>query len=160
MNQIIRLVKENKLTTFVIVIFVLMVIVFHQLFSLLVPNTGKPIYGNTEGKEEAKVDPSLYETLKTTLKEDKMVEEVEVIEGEKLITFIITVTADTTVDQAKSLAPKTLEGFSDVQKAFYNFQIFVKKVDEAQNNFPISAYKHPKSDGYSWTKDREIEVAE
>lgn len=160
MNQIIRIIKENKLTVAVVIIFILMVILGHNLFNLLVPNTGKPIYAEMEGKEEARVDSSVYQELKDNLNKEEIVENVEIIEEEKLITFIITVTSDTTIDKAKALAPKTLEGFNDIQKAYYNYQIYVIKTDEALNNFPISGYKHPKSDGYSWTKDREIEVAE
>ena len=48
-----------------------------------------------------------------------------------------------------------LEPFNDSQKGYYDFQVFVTKESEAENNFPIIAYKHHNSSEFVWSKDRE-----
>ena len=59
-------------------------------------------------------------------------------------------------DTAKSLANKVLEEFDADQKSFYDFQVFVKKDNDA-SDFPIIGYKQNKKEGFTWTKDRVAE---
>ena len=46
-----------------------------------------------------------------------------------------------------------IEQFSDAEKAYYDFQIFIKNVKNVEQ-FPIVGYKHHGKDNISWTKDR------
>lgn len=43
-----------------------------------------------------------------------------------------------------------------MKKKYYDFQIFLKKSDKAENSkqFPVVGYKHHVRDEIRWTKDR------
>lgn len=147
--------KKHKATVIVIVIFIVLVIVGYNVYNLLVPNTGKPIYGNRlDGKDAVAVTTDSYNQVKTGLEQETFVSSVTTDERGKLINVIVTVENDTTLDTAKTLGDKVLTYFTDAQKAYFDFQILVKKADTTQLSFPIIGYKHHMSEGFTWTKDR------
>ena len=58
-------------------------------------------------------------------------------------------------NEAKKLVDNILEPFTESQIGYYDFQVFIKKEDTSENDFPIIGYKHHNSSTFSWTKDRE-----
>jgi len=148
------LIKKNKYTIIAIVVFIILVFCLYQAKELFFPNTGKAIYGDRlVGKVE--VDKEVYKTVKSKIKENEKVKEVTTRENDKLINISIVVNDDTSIDDAKKLTDSILEPFTDSQKGYYDFQVFISKESEAENNFPIIAYKHHNSSGFVWTKNRD-----
>jgi len=148
------LIKKNKYTIIAIVVFIILVFCLYQAKELFFPNTGKAIYGDRlVGKVE--VDKEVYKTVKSKIKENEKVKEVTTRENGKLINISIVVNDDTSIDDAKKLTDSILEPFTDSQKGYYDFQVFISKESEAENNFPIIAYKHHNSSGFVWTKNRD-----
>ena len=76
-------------------------------------------------------------------------------ENGRTINLTITVKNDTSIQDAKATINGMLDLFTDSQKGYYDFQVFIVKTDDAENNFPIIGYKHHNSSEFSWTKDRE-----
>lgn len=149
-----NLVRKNKYTIIAVVIFTVIVFCLAQAKELFFPNTGKAIYGDRlVGKVE--VDKEIYKTVKAKIKENENVKKVTTSESGKLINISIVVNNETSINDAKKITDSILEPFTDSQKGYYDFQVFISKESEKENNFPIIAYKHHNSSSFVWTKDRE-----
>lgn len=145
--------KRNKATVITIVIFLILVIILFQVKNIFFPNTGKAIYGNRlEGIEEVEISKETYENVEKVLKEESVLSSSTDIAG-KLVKIFITVNDDTTLETAKTYGKKALEPFSEEQKKYYDFQIYIQKKTSSEQ-FPIIGYKHHAKQEITWTKDR------
>ncbi len=149
-----KMVKKNKFTIIVVLLFTILIFCTYEVKKLFFPNEGKAIYGDRlVGKVE--VDKSVYQTVESKIKESDKVKKATARENGKLINIYITVADDTSIEDAKKLTSNILEPFTDSQKGYYDFQVFITKESASENNFPIIAYKHHNSSDFVWTKDRE-----
>lgn len=156
MTELKRFFKKNKFTILIVVIFIVLVIIGASLFQLLVPNTGKAIYGNRlDGKVE--VTQTTYDEVVNALKQQTFVVEASTDERGKLINILVTVSDDTSLESAKTLGQIAYNVFTEEQKQYYDFQMIITKNDKEQKSFPIMGYKHPQSADFVWTKDRSNE---
>ncbi len=145
-------VKRNKGTIIAIVIFLVILVFFVQVFNMFMSNDEKALYGNRlDGKEAVSISSDNIKKIKQALKDETKKCEVE--EQGRILNVIITVNDDANLDSAKNLASKVLEQLKDKQKKYYDIQVFIKKSIET-NDFPIIGYKHHTKDNYTWTKDR------
>lgn len=145
-------IKRNKITLIAIIIFLILVLGLFQIKNIFFPEEGSAIYGNRlEGIETVEITKQTKEEVKTKL--DETVTSTEVRVAGRLVNISLTVANDVSKDTAKSYANKALEAFSEEQKKYYDFQIFIKKDMETQE-FPIIGYRHHNKDGFTWTKDR------
>ncbi len=147
-------IKKNKFTCLTIVLFVLIALVGYKAKQVFFPDTNSAIYGDRLDNKVT-VKKSVYDGLKAKLSEQEFVQEVTVRENGRTINIIATVNNSTSIDAAKGLSGLILEHFTEMQKGYYDFQLFVKKDDPSENNFPIIAYKQHNSSEFSWNKDRE-----
>ena len=147
-------IKKNKFTCLAILLFVLITVVGYKTMKVFFPDTDSAIYGDRLDNKVA-VKKSVYDSLKTKIGEQEFVKEVTVRENGRTINIIATVIDSTSIDAAKSLSGMILEHFSEMQIGYYDFQLFVKKEDKSENNFPIIAYKQHNSSEFSWSKDRD-----
>lgn len=156
-----KFIKKNKFTILIIVAFIVLVIIAAFVKNIFFINSGQPVYGNRlDGIEEVKIEDSTYEEIASTLKKDKIVTNVTSDLSGKIINVIITVINDTSIKDAKKIGDKVLEFFDEKQLSFYDIQIFIKKDDSKQNDFPIIGYKHHAKKGLSWSKDRKVTSSE
>lgn len=150
-------IKKNKLTTLVIVIFVVVVLIGAYLYNLLFTSGRRQAYGNRlDGIETVEITDKQYEEIKDKLTSNDNVTSVTTDLKGKIVNIIITVKDEVTKDDAKSIAATSLEKFDAEQLKFYDIQIFVKKDNDALNDFPIIGYKQNGKDGLTWTKDRQV----
>ena len=148
-----NMVKKNKYTIIAVVIFIIVVFFLYQAKELFFPNEGKAIYGDRlVGKVE--VEDEVYKNVESKIKESDKVKSVKIRESGKLINISIVVQGDTSIEDSKKLTDNILDSFTESQKGYYDYQVFISKEEEAENNFPIIAYKHHNSAGFVWTKDR------
>lgn len=146
-------IKRNKGTIIAIAVFIVLVIILFQLKNIFFPNTGKAIYGNRlDGIDKVEISDSTYKEVENKLKEEA-ISNVSTSTSGKLVKIFITVNDDVTIDTAKSYGGKVLEPFTNEQKKFYDFQIYISKNTESKE-FPIIGYKHHNNDNISWTKNR------
>ena len=156
-----KFIKKNKFTILVITLFVILVIGLAILKNIFFPNSGQPVYGDRlNGIEDVKIEESKYEELEKKLKKEEMVDDVSTNLSGKIINVIITVKDKNNKKEAKSIGSKVIDEFSKEEVAFYDFQVFIKKKDTKQNNFPIVGYKHHKEKSLSWSKDRKVTTSE
>lgn len=150
-------IKKNKLTTLIIVIFVVVVLIGAYLYNLLFTSGRREAYGNRlDGIEEVEITKKQYTEIKDKLTSNDNVTSVTTDLKGKIVNIIITVKDEVSKDDAKSIATTSLEAFDAEQLKFYDIQIFVKKDNEALNDFPIIGYKQNGKEGLTWTKDRQV----
>jgi len=148
-----KLVKKNKFTIIVVLLFVFFMFGVSEIKKVFFANDGA-VYGDRlVGKVEVKKET--YNQLQEGIKAKEKVESVDVRENGRLVNISITVAVDTSLDDAKKVMDGVLDIFTDSQKGYYDFQVFISKTDAAENNFPIIGYKHHNSSVFVWSKDRE-----
>lgn len=147
-----KLIKNNKGTIIVIVLFLIGVLLLVQIKNIFVQNEDSAIYGTRlEGLEEVKINNNQEQQIEAALEKDA--EKVVFEDSGRLFNIIITVQDEMSRDNAKKLATKAIEPLKKEQKKYYDIQVFVQKSKET-NEFPIIGYKHHTKDSFSWTKDR------
>lgn len=156
-----KFIKKNKFTILVIVIFIVLVTLAAVVKNMFFINSGQPVYGNRlDGIEDVEITDSQYKDLEKKLKENKSVVAVESNLDGKIINVIVSVKDDTSKKDAKKLADVVVGNFDKKQLAFYDIQMFIKKEDEKQNDFPIIGYKYHSKESFSWTRDRKVTTSE
>lgn len=145
-------IKRNKATIIAIVIFLVLVVAMFQVKNIFFPDEGDAIYGDRlKGIEKVKLSKDI--SSKVDEKLDESVSKVTVRVAGRIVNIILVVSDDMSVDVAKSCGDKALEAFSDKEKKYYDFQVFVEKKGES-NEFPIIGYRHHTKNSFSWTKNR------
>ena len=147
-------VKENKFTIIAMVLFILVLVLGYKAIEIFFPDQKSAIYGDRlEGKVDLK--KTTLEEVKQKITEKEKVKVVTISESGRRINIIITVEDDMSKNDAKHLVDNILEPFNESQIGYYDFEVFVKKDNKEENDFPIIGYKQHNSSSFSWTKDRE-----
>lgn len=147
-------IKKNKFTVIACIIFVLLLVLGYKAKEVFFPDQRTAVYGNRlDGK--VSVDKSIYDEVKTKISESDKVKSVTVRENGRRIDITITVNGDTSKDDAKKLTNNITESFTESQIGYYDFQVYIKKEEQEENDFPIIGYKHHNSSSFSWSKDRD-----
>lgn len=145
-------IKKNKLTIIIIALFLLLVFAAVQVKNIFF-SSDSAVYGNRlEGIEKVKISNNTIDQVKSSFTEDGISKTTVRISG-RTVEIILTVNSDVSLDTAKSYGDKALGPFSEEEKKYYDFQIFVKKENESEN-FPIIGYKQKGKESITWTKDR------
>ncbi|MDD6878861.1 MAG: hypothetical protein PUD59_01340 [bacterium] len=152
-------IKKNKITVFVIILFIVITIGLYFAYGLFFSNSGKPVYGDRlDGIEEVEISSDLMSKMETSIKENKNVKETSTNVSGRTLNIIITVLDELSINEAKKIGESSYKELSEQQIKYYSIQIFIKKDSEEQNNFPIIGYKQKESTSISWTKDRKVET--
>lgn len=124
-----RFMKKHKLTTFIIVIYIAVIIILYFLYKIFMGSNGLPVYGDRlDGIENVKI---------TDEQKDKLVKDLsssnEVISVSKphlsgrTYNVVMYVTDIEQVAPAKKLAEKVTASLDDKQNEFYDVQVFIAK---------------------------------
>lgn len=147
-----KFIKKNIGVIIIIVIIILIALGVYYVKEEFYSSDAGAIYGNRlEGKDAVKITSERKNQVKDSLKEET--ESVSIRVQGKIVYISITVNQETPLDSAKNIGNKSLESFSDEEKAYYDFQVIIQKNSES-NQFPIMGYKHYTKSGLTWTKDR------
>ena len=152
-----RYIKKNKLTSFVILIFILVVILGAYIYNTFFGSGRSEAYGDRlDGIEAVEITKEQYDSVKEKLKENEKVTKVTTNLKGKIVNIIMTVKDDVSKTDAKKIAEVALKVFEKEQLEFYDIQIFVKKENVELNDFPIIGYKQNGREGLTWSKDRQV----
>lgn len=144
--------KKNKGTIIGIIVFIALVVGGLYLKNTIAPDESNAIYGERlEGQEKVKITDATKKKVSGALKENTSSVKVRV--AGRTINVTIETNEGVSRDDAKKMGTTVIEQFSDAEKAYYDFQIFIKNVKNVEQ-FPIVGYKHHGKDNISWTKDR------
>ena len=151
-----KFIKKNKFSVFIMIIFTAVVIFATVAYNTFFVGKGA-VYGDRlEGIEEVPIKSGEKEKLVSALKEKETVKEVTTTLHGKIFNVIITVNDDISKDNAKKIGNEVLNYLTEEQLDFYDVQVYIKKEDEAKNDFPIVGYKQNTQKNITWSKDRQV----
>lgn len=152
-----KFIKKYRYTIILILAFFLLFCLAIKMKNLLMPNDQKELYGNRLNEiGEHKIDSSLYNKIKSEIEALENVSTITYRTQGKIINFILTVSDETTLVDAKELGNAIITYFKEEDVKYYTFQIYIKKNDSKLDNFPIIGAKNPLTNEIIWTQDREI----
>lgn len=152
-------IKKNKFMIIAIIFFIVISVVGYKALMIFFPSTNSAIYGDRlDGKINVKKE--VYDGIKTRISGQEFVKDVSVREKGRTVNIVVTIMDSTSKDAAKGLTNLVLEGFNESQIGYYDFQVYIKKEDKNENDFPIIAYKQHNSAEFVWSRDREKTVEE
>lgn len=156
MKDIMKYVKNNKFLCIALAIFFIFVLFLIQIKLIFFPKEESAIYGDRlKGIEKVKITKNKKDEVKSSLEEDDVVKNASISLTGKTIEIIITVNDEVDVNTAKGLGDRILGMFSDAEKGYYDFQLFIKK-DNDSSEFPIIGYKQRSRGSFTFTKDRAV----
>lgn len=151
MNNIIKELKENKFTTTVFLIFLFLFILGWILYGMVIPKSGKPVYGNRlDGIEKVEITNDEKEKIISSLKDEKIVSSAKTDIKGKIVNVIIEVKSGTTTKTAKKLGSTVTKNLSKSQLSFYDIQLFITSENQKSKNFPIIGYKSSTAKGFTY----------
>ena len=142
-NKLMKELKENKFTTIVFLIFLGLFLIGALIFGLVMPKTGKPIYGNRlDGIEKVEVTKDQTNELVKNLKDKDYVTSASTHISGKLINVLIETKEGTSIKKAKTLKTIVLKAFEEDQKKFYDIQLFITNENKDAKGYPVIGYKN------------------
>lgn len=122
-------IKKHKLTTFIIVIYIVVVGFGYFIYNMFIGSNGMPVYGDRlYGIENVPITETQYQSIMDELhKEDAVVSIVKPYLSGKILKVIITVTDTLGFDVTKALANKVTSQLTKEQNAFYDVEVFITK---------------------------------
>ena len=155
MKSILRLIKNNLLTIFILIVFIVFMFILAYFKNLYWDNNDKAAYGNRlDGIENYELTDEEVDKVKKSIKSDEDVLEVTYRQEGRIINIRLKVTDTITDDNAKKMCNDFIKLFTEKQLSFFSIQFYVYKDDATKKDFPIIGYKHYGNKSVSWTKDR------
>ena len=146
--------KRNKVTVIIGTIFlVIMIAAGIALVKLVYPDSKKDLYGNRlDGIEEVLIEDVKIEEIKQSLTDTGKVNTVTYDLKGRLVNFMVDVKKDTDKVTSRALTDKILTSFTEEQKNFYDFQVFLTCTEEETSEiYPMIGYKHKTTVNFVWT---------
>ena len=150
LRKFLKEMRNYKYTLIASLCFLLLIILLLGVYRFFMPANSDAKYGNRlQGIEEVEVDKSQVKTVVKALEKDEQIQSAKVSVDGKTVNVILTVTGSTSVDDAKKKPDLVISNFSDDQKKFFDFEVFIKSA-EGKEGFPLIAYKNKSSAGFSF----------
>ena len=150
-------IKKHK-TLFIVLVLLFILVIFMSIY-IFFYQTNSNKYGNRlNGIENVHINESKIDDVKQeVLKNDNCISISYKLDG-KLIKFFMKVKPDTDELTLESIFNVILTKFTEEEKSFYDFEIFVNS-KEGANNFPVIAYKHRNKEVFSISR-KEVKTSE
>ncbi len=148
LNKLKKFILKNKLLSILILLFLLIFILGLVAIKILIfPSYKVSKYGNRLSNiESVKLDDTRFNEVKNDFGSvDGFSIDSFRLSG-KIVNIIVKVDDEISTDKIKSNASKLVSSFSDDEKKYYDFQVFVTKND----GLPMIGYKNKNSEGLSW----------
>lgn len=115
-------------------------------------------YGDRlEGIESVAINDSKISDIETKIKADKIVKSVNITITGKIVYFDLTFPSETSLVEAQSVALKSLDNFSNEEKAFYDFHFTLKQESTDQSDgFLIEGAKNKNGSGLVWNNNNPV----
>lgn len=122
-------IKNHKLSSFVILVYIIVVAFAYFLYKLFIGSSGLPVYGDRlDGIENVPISEEQKKKIVEALSEPVFVLHVETpyLKG-KILKVVMTVSDISDLKASKDLSTKILEILDADQKAFYDVEFFINK---------------------------------
>lgn len=149
-------IKSNKIMLILLSIIVIgVILIFYGLIRYFYLGNGNNKYGNrTNDIEKYEISKKDKEKVVDLYDDISSVGKVEIDIKGKIIYITIDFVENIKLDDAKGLAVKSLEGFSDKVKSYYDMQFILtgNSLEEEGNLFPIMGSKNKNNSQIIWIK--------
>lgn len=148
-----KFVRKHKILIVFLVVVILMVIAGVTLYKVLAPDLHKDTYGNRlDGIEQYQIKDDVISLLKQDLTTRDFIKSVDYHKKGKILNFMVDVTSVVDIATAKSIADVIVSQFSEEERSFYDFQVFVtcSEIEESEI-YPMIGYKHKSSAVFVWS---------
>lgn len=122
-------IKKHKLTSFVILVYIILIAFLYFIYKLFIGSSGLPVYGDRlDGIENVPITDEQIQRISDEISQSESVLKVTkpYLKG-KILKVIVTVTDNAKLDASKELSKKVLDVLDEDQKAFYDVEFFIKK---------------------------------
>lgn len=150
MDKILNFIKTHKGLSILLGLgFVLFLIIFVTMLTLLIGNN-KGTYGDRlEGIEKVKLSTNDLNDMSKKVEENDAVEEADFRVQGKIVYVTIKFKEGTNLDSAKEIANNAMKEFSEDEIAFYDLEFFLK--ENKDKGFVVVGNKHPSVETIGWT---------
>lgn len=163
MKRIKKFYREHRVFTILMaVLLVCAVLIITVLFQCFYVGNGTDKYGDRlEGIENYEISSERQGDYESTLMENTKVKSASLSITGKIIYIKIVFETDVKLAEAKSIAQKSLDSFSDEEKSFYDFN-FTLEQEATDNNdgFLIEGAQNKNGNGLLWNNNREVDSTE
>ena len=148
-----KFIKKHKgLIIVLIIVIALLVLGFIFAKNFFFSDEESAIYGSRlNGIEKVKLKDTKLKEIEGALAEGTT--KVTVRLAGRLIYIDIKVAEGINSEAARAIGNKSLDFFSEEEKAYYDIQILMDS-DTDETQFPILGYKHHTKQAINWTRDR------
>ncbi len=149
-------IKKNKVLVAILTLVFVFIIILAIYIYLYQNNSNK--YGNRlNGIENVLISDNKITNIKDKLLSNNNCNTVNYKLDGKIIKFFIDVKPETDELSLESMFNLILDGFSDSEKAFYDFEIFVTSTSKS---YPVIAYKHRNNEVFSISRKEVVQDEE
>lgn len=152
MEKIKKFIKNHKIITALIIMFILAIILFIILYNIMF------VYREDKrmsGKEEVVITKESLKTIENNLAKKDEFNTVSINLVTRQISFLIDVKEDTDKKYAKEISSDVLNELSDKEKSYYDVQIIYtcEKCDKEDTTYPIIGYKNKTVTDIVWSNN-------
>lgn len=149
-------IKKNKILVTILTLIFIIIILLAIYIYLYQSNSNK--YGNRlNGIENVLIADTKIDNIKEKVLGNENCNTITYKLDGKIIKFFIDVKPETDELTLESIFNLILDGFTDSEKAFYDFEIFVTSTSKS---YPVIAYKHRNNQVFSISRKEVVEDEE
>ena len=152
--------KEHRIFTMLMaIVIVCLVLIITVLINVFYMGNGSNKYGNRlEGIENVQISDSRQSDFENNIANNEKVKKVDIRVQGKIVYITMQIEPGIKIEEAKSIALKTLDEFSDEEKLFYDFNFTLKQNStENSDGFLISGARNKNGTGLIWNNNRIVE---
>ena len=160
MKKIKKIFKEHRIFTMLMaIVIVCLVLIITVLINVFYMGNGSNKYGNRlEGIENVQISDSRQSDFENNIANNEKVKKVDIRVQGKIVYITMQIEPGIKIEEAKSIALKTLDEFSDEEKLFYDFNFTLKQNStENSDGFLISGARNKNGTGLIWNNNRIVE---
>jgi len=159
MKKIKKFYKDHRVFTILMaIVIVCMILIVTVLIQCFYVGNGKDKYGNRlEGIENYEISETKQNDFKTNLTNNDKIKSVDFKITGRIIYITIQVEQKVKIEEAESIALKSLENFTEEEQGYYDFMFTLKQSKTEENEgFIISGAKNANGSGLVWNNNRKV----
>lgn len=159
MKRIKKFYREHRVFTILMAIILVCVIIISTiLIQCFYIGKGTDKYGDRlDGIEEHEISDAKISDYENNLANNDKVKTADLIIEGRIIYIKVTYEDNCSLEEAESIAAKSLENFSEDEQGFYDFNITLEKnATKTSDGFLISGAHNRNGNGISWNNNREV----
>ena len=158
MKKLKKFYKEHRIFTILMsIVIVCLILISTILVQCFYVGNGSNKYGDRlEGIDKVEISSSRQSDYEANLTNNQKVKSTELMITGRIIYVTIQYQENVDLVEAESIAQKSLESFSDDEKAFYDFMFTLKENSSSnKEGFIISGAKNKSSSKIVWNNNRD-----